>query len=397
MENFNLEELELNLEEDFDLDDMFELSAVEEDTEVIEEEHFKLSTKDFLTMLKKAKTVISSSARDLITKAICMEVVDGVLTMKCTDFDVFLELRNPIMNTNNVLQEAIICPIDSLIQVARALPATTVILKDAQGKIRIRLIGGSIDLETLNVGADKFAMKDEVEEDKNIDAQDLYNVLTAFSPIVAASVNPMEKRIVFDENGARAVYMFSLTTREGNYPKFDVKVKDLSVLKTLLSSAKGNLKTFRTVNEKASNRFVIEGDTFRYTFLVGEANINRILADNLKESDFTQGAFLEFNKISKLVELSSSLNYATGKVKMKFTESNVLQLHVPTKNGDNTFKLDATPNGNLAIGVEVEVPAKLFLTILKAFQKRSVITLYCDAGRILLSNDDFKGLILLNA
>ena len=303
MENFNLEELELNLEEDFDLDDMFELSAVEEDTEVIEEEHFKLSTKDFLTMLKKAKTVISSSARDLITKAICMEVVDGVLTMKCTDFDVFLELRNPIMNTNNVLQEAIICPIDSLIQVARALPATTVILKDAQGKIRIRLIGGSIDLETLNVGADKFAMKDEVEEDKNIDAQDLYNVLTAFSPIVAASVNPMEKRIVFDENGARAVYMFSLTTREGNYPKFDVKVKDLSVLKTLLSSAKGNLKTFRTVNEKASNRFVIEGDTFRYTFLVGEANINRILADNLKESDFTQGAFLEFNKISKLVSI----------------------------------------------------------------------------------------------
>ena len=397
MENFNLEELELDLEGDFDLDSMFELNAVEEDTEVIEEEHFKLPTKDFLGMLKRAKTVISSSARDLITKAICMEVVDGVLTMKCTDFDVFLELRNPIMNTNNVLEEAIICPIDSLIQVARALPATTVILKDAQGKIRIRLIGGSIDLETLSVGVDKFTMKDEVAEDKDIDAQDLYNVLTAFSPIVAASVNPMEKRIVFDENGARAVYMFSLTTREGNYPKFDVKVKDLSVLKTLLSSAKGNLKTFRTVNEKASSRFIIEGDTFRYTFLVGEANINRILADNLKESDFTQGAFLEFTKISKLVELSSSLNYATGKVKMKFTESNVLQLHVPTKNGDNTFKLDATPNGNLAIGVEVEVPAKLFLTILKAFQKRSVITLYCDAGRILLSNDDFKGLILLNA
>ena len=180
MENFNLEELELNLEEDFDLDDMFELNAVEEDTEVIEEMHFKLPTKDFLGMLKRAKTVISSAARDLITKAVCMEVVDGNLVMRCTDFDVFLELKSPIMNTNNVLDEVVVCPIDSLIQVAKALPATTVILKDEQGKIRIRLIGGSIDLETLNVGKDKFMMKDNVVEDKSIDAQDLYNTLLAF-------------------------------------------------------------------------------------------------------------------------------------------------------------------------------------------------------------------------
>jgi hypothetical protein len=191
--------------------------------------------------------------------------------------------------------------------------------------------------------------------------------------------------------------MFSITERRGEFPKFDVKMKDLSVLKALLINAKGKLRTFRTSDEKASTRFVIEGDTFRYTFLIGDANVNRILADNLKETDFAQGAFIEFNKISKLVELSSSLNYATGKIKMKFTEMNVLSLHVPTKNGDNLFKLDATPNGNVVVGTEVEVPAKLFLTVLKAFQKRSVLTLYCDAGKILLANDDFNGLILLNA
>lgn len=397
MENFNLDDLELNLEEDFNLDDCFELSAVEEDTEVIEEPHFKLPTKDFLSMLKRAKTVISSAARDLITKAVCMEVVDGNLIMRCTDFDVFLELKCPIMNNVNILEDIVVTPIDNLIQVAKALPATTVILKDKDGKIRIKLIGGSIDLETLNVGKDKFIMKDEVVEDKSVDAQDLYNTLLAFSPIVNASVNPMEKRIVFNEDGAKAVYMFSITEREGDFPKFDVKMKDLSVLKTLLTNAKGNLKTYRTSDEKASTRFVIGDDTFKYTFLVGDTNVNKILVDNFKDNDFQSGAFIEFNKISKLVELSSSLNYATGKIKMKFTDMNVLQLHVPTKNGDNTFKLDATPNGNLEIGTEVEIPAKLFLTVLKAFQKRSVITLYCDKGKVLLSNDDFKGLILLNA
>lgn len=395
MENFDLNNLELNLEEDVDLDDMFELSSVE-DNEVIEEEHFKLATKDFLHLLKKAKTIISASARDLITKSVCMQVIDNELVLNVTDFDVYLEVKAPIINTANILEDVVICPIDTLLQLAKALPSTTTILKEGD-KYKIRLIGGSIDIETLSLGRDKFILKDDLVEDKSIDANDLFKILNAFTPIVQSAVNPMEKRILFNEDGARAFYMFTMVMHAGNFPQFDVKIKDLQVLKALLSSAKGKLRTYRTADDKASKRFVIQDDVFKYTFLVGEVKVNRILEDNFNQTNFNSGGYVEFANIFKLVELSSTLNYATGKVKMKFSSYDNLELKVPTKNGDNTFNLDVTANGNIEVGVCVEVPSKMLFTILKTFQKNTVLSIYANESRVVLSNNDFRGLVLLDA
>ena len=52
---------------------------------------------------------------------------------------------------------------------------------------------------------------------------------------------------------------------------------------------------------------------------------------------------------------------------------NIKNEKITTKNGDNLFKLDATPNGNVKIGEVVTVPAKMLLTVLKAFQKDTVL------------------------
>ena len=395
MEDFNLNELELNLDDDFNMDDMFELSTID-DSEVIDEPHFKIPTKDFLVMLRKAKTIISSASRDLVTKAVAMEVVDGKLHMRCTDFDVYMDLSCPLINQVNLLDKIVVTPIDNLIQLAKALPSTTTILND-NGNIKIRLIGGSMDLETIEIPKEKFIMKDEVKEDLGIDAEAMLNILTSFTPMVQASVNPMDKRIVFNKDGATSVYMFTLVNAPGNFPEFDVKVKDLQVLKVLLNKAKGQLRTYRTIDEKASSRFVIEGDTFKYAFLIGNAPVNKILVDNFNNKDYTNGGFIEYPKLSKLVELSSSLNYTTGKVKLALKDTNTLVIHIPSKNGDNVFTIDFTPNGNVQVGTEVEIASKLFMTILKSFQKNTVLTLDINEDYILLSNNDIKGLILLDA
>ena len=393
--DFNLDNLELNLEDDLELDDMFELSSVE-DTEVVEQPHFRIPTKDFVLMLRKAKSIISSASRDLISKAVCLHVEDGMVYLNATDFDVYMELKCPLLNTDNMLDVDVVCPIDTLMQLVKALPSTTTILLDGDD-IKIKLIGGSIDIETLDVSRDKFLLKDDFVPDKEIDAQEFYNVLTSFTPIVQASVNPMEKRIIFNEEGAKALYMFTMVAFKGDYPAFDVKVKDLNVLKGLLVGTKGKLKTYKVAKETSSNRFAIENESFKYVFLIGDVNINRVMMGAFNETDFNQGAYIEFAHLSKLVELSSTLNYASGKVKMQFTESNVFELVVPTKNGDNVFKLDATPNGNVKIGEVVTVPAKMLLTVLKAFQKDTVLSLYADEEIIILSNSTFQGIILLDA
>lgn len=396
MDDFNLDELNFDLNAEIDIEDMFELSTVE-DVETINEPHFRLETKEFLNMLRKAKTVITSNARDLISKAVCMEVVDNKLHMYCTDFDVYLEVSHPITNSTNILDGVVVTPIDTLLQLAKALPSTTTILRDENNRVKIRLIGGAMDVETIEIPKDKFIMKDIVKEDKDIDAEVLNTVLNAFGHIIQTSVNPTEKRIVFNENGAKASYMFAIAHVDGDFPKFDIKVKDLGVLKVLVNKAKGKLKTFRVDDEKASLRFVIKGDDFKYAFLIGKMPMNRILLDNFNKIDFMQGAYVEYNKLSKLIELSSTLNYTTGKVKMQFPEANTMIIHVPSKNGDNVFTIEATPRGNIKLEEDVEAPAKLFMSILKAFQKNNTLTIFIEEDKIVLNNDTVKALILLDA
>lgn len=394
MEDFNLNNLEIDFD-NLEMEDMFEVSDVVDD-EVIEVPHIRLHTKDFLNALKRAKTVISSSAKDLMSKSVCMQVIGNELYVNATNFDVFIEAKAPIINTENILEKTIVCPINTLFQLAKAFPSTVTLLEE-DGKVKVRLIGGSIDIETIEVARDKFLMHDEVAPCGEIDAQEFNSILNALASISQNAISPSEKRIIFNQNGAMASYMFTIACKEGNYPEFDVKMKDLGVLRSLTASQQGKLRTYKVVDEKASSRFVIEHETFKYTFLVGECSFNRMLVNAYKKSDFDNGGYIEFNNIYKLVELSSMLNYSAGKILMKFTDMNNLELILPTKNGNNIFNLEVTSKGNIVQDMQLEVPAKMFYAMLKVFQKNMMLVMNIQEDRLILSNDDFKGIILLDA
>ena len=394
MDDFNLDNLEIDFD-NLDMDDMFEVSEVVDDEE-IEVPHIKLHTKDFLGALRRAKTIISSSAKDLMSKSVCMQVIDNELYVNATNFDVFIEAKAPIINTNNILDKAIVCPINTLFQLTKAFPSTVTLLEE-EGKIKVRLIGGSIDIETIEISRDKFLMHDEVAPQGEMDVQDFNAILNAFASISQNAVSPTEKRIIFNKDGAMASYMFTMACREGEYPEFDVKMKDLPVLRMLTNSQQGKLRTYKVVDEKASSRFVIEHESFKYTFLVGECSFNKILVNAYKEADFESGGFVEFSNVYKLVELSSTLNYSAGKILMKFTDTNNLELVIPTKSGNNVFNLEVTPKGNIIPNIQQEVPAKMLYSMLKVFQKNIMLVVYINEDGLVLSNDDFKGIILLDA
>jgi hypothetical protein len=82
---------------------------------------------------------------------------------------------------------------------------------------------------------------------------------------------------------------------------------------------------------------------------------------------------------------------------MKFADMNNLEIVLPTKNGNNVFNLEVTPKGNIIQDVQLEVPAKMFYSMLKVFQKNMMLIMNIQEDRLILSNDDFKGIILLDA
>ena len=205
----------------------------------IKEPHMKISTKEFSEALKIAKSVLSSNSKDLISRSVLLKIENGVLYLYCTDFDIYLKLKLNVLNTENTLSDTVIFPLDSMMQLLKAVPSTTIISKK-ENSYYINLVGGNVILETHTVDESKFKFTDNMNiSDKTINSSDLYNIIKDFSPLVSSAISPSEKRIVFS-NKVISTYMLSSISADLDLPELDLRVKDMTILKQLLYVMKKN-------------------------------------------------------------------------------------------------------------------------------------------------------------
>ena len=372
---------------DDDLADM-DLSSFGEVDDTIEFPHVKVSTKDFKEFLKVAKTVCSSGGRDVVSKAVCLKAEGDKLVCRSTDFDVYIEQKLELLNVENVLDEAVIIPTDILIKLAKAVPVNTIIYKN-DDKFFIRLYGGDIVLETYTLTTDKFEFIDEVEKVGTISAEDLYAVMKDFSSVVTAAVSPAERRIIFEKNKAYASYMWAILMSERAFANYDLKIKDISVLKSLTVGSEESINVYQTKDENKIKRCVFEGTNFKYSFLVSDVTISESMKDNVSSVIGDSGVFVDFLSLYKMVEVAADLPYSIGKVGINYSDDGIV-IAIKTKKGnDNIFNIPGSKNGSTdPMADELVVQAKLLKIVLRSFaSKSSVKVCVSDKGMGIVCDD----------
>ena len=357
----------------------------------IKEPHLKLSTKEFLEALKIAKSTISSNSKDLISRSALLKVEGGVLYLYCTDFDIYLKLKLNILNTENLITDTVIFPVDSIMQLLKAVPSTTVISKK-EDSYYINLVGGSVILETHVVDESKFKFTDAMNKsDKTINSNKLYSIIKDFSPLVSSAISPSEKRIVFS-NKVISTYMLSSISADLDLPDLDLRVKDMSVLRQLTNLEKEEeLSIYFGDNGRAS----IEGENFNYTFLTSDLKTNKTLLDILDKQDYTNGLFIDYLSFYKLIELSAELSYSTGKVNIKLEEDKCIVTFKTRKGNDSVLTLEGLKEGSIT-PIEKEVQSKLLRILLKSFSGSSQVKVNLTEESLIVTNEDYKGVLFLS-
>lgn len=354
------------------LDDL-DLSNFGEVDDSIDFPHIKVSTKQLVEFLKVAKSVCSSGGRDVVSKAVCMEPVGETLECRATDFDVYVKRDLEILNTENRLSEIVIIPTDILIKLMKAVPVNTIIYKK-DDEFFIRLYGGDIILETHTMSSDKFKCMDEMDQVGAIEASDLYSVVKDFSPTILAAISPQERRIIFEKDGAHARYLWSILKADKEFSDFDLKVKDVGVIKILTVGSEEMLKVFISKDVDAVKRCSLRGEKFEYTFLVSETAVNETMKTDMSEIISNTGVYVDFLQVYKMVELASDLPYSTGKIGMNFTEEGV-NLSIKTKKGnDSNFNISGSIEGDVVpLAEELQLQAKLLKVLMRTFANKSSI------------------------
>lgn len=390
------DELDLNLE-DVDLDevesdiDAMDLSDFGEVDDVIEYPHIKVSTKSLKEFLKVAKQICSAGGRDIVSKAVCLKADGDKLLCKATDFDVYVEQKLELLNTENILADVIEVPTDIIIKLTKAVPVNTVIFKK-DDEYFIRLYGGDMSLETYSFPEDKFTFSDDTDKVSDVSAEDLYSAMKDLTPVVTAAVNPAERRVLCEDDRAFANYMWAIIMVNKHFAKFDLKVKDLSVLKTLIMDKKEeSIVVYRTKEDNKTVRCVLEGTDFKYAFLVSEVSMSESMKDNIGTVVTDQGVFVDFVQLYKMVEVASDLPYAIGKIGINYCDDGI-SVNIMTKKGnDNKFTISGNIEGNtVALKEDLVVQAKLLRVVLRSFASKSSVRLTVSDKGLGIQSDDYS-------
>lgn len=385
--DLDLDSIDLNEVEE-GIDDM-DLSDFGEVDDSIDYPHIKVSTKALKEFLAVAKQICSGGGRDIVSKAVCLKAEGDKVICKATDFDVYVEKTLELLNQDNILTDLIEVPTDILIKLTKAVPVNTIIYKK-DDEYFIRLYGGDMSLEVYSFPEDKFTFGDETDKVSDVVAEDLYCAIKDLAPVVTAAVNPAERRIICEDERAFANYMWAIIMVSRQFSNFDLKVKDISVLKSLTKEKKEeNIIVYRTKEDNKTVRCVLQGDDFKYAFLVSEAAVSESMKNNIGTVVTDSGVFVDFIQLYKMVEVASDLPYALGKIGINYCDDGITVNIMTKKGNDNKFTISGNIEGTVTpLEEDLVVQAKLLRIILRSFASKSSVRLtISDTGLGILSDD----------
>lgn len=385
---------DLDIDDDVDLDNV-DLTKFGEVKEVFEVPHVKFSTKGFINVLREFKQVCATSGRDVISKAFLIKAGKGKVTFKATDFDTYFETELDCINTEFVCEDDIVVPLDVIIKLVNVLPESTVILKK-NGAYFAHVVGGDIVLESYNVDTSKYTCGDTYEDLGSIAATQLSSIIRDLGVLAMAANNTNDRRVLFTKDEAVASYTYSLILSKGNYVPFDLKIKDLKVLSVALTNSDEVLKVRQSVGGKAK-RVSVEGEKFKYQFLVSDIGPNEKLLASCNDISTCPGLFIDFIQLSRLVKLAAELPYSVGKVALNYAADDRLEIEIQTKKQQaSMFYLAGSKSGVTSpLSKPVVVQAKLLYTLLRSFAHESSINVILTDRGIGVKCDSYSSVLLV--
>lgn len=362
------------------------LDGFGEVSETIEFPHLKMATKSLKKFADISKIISVSGGRDIISKAVCLEVIDGKVVCKATDFDIFVKQEYELMNTENVLRDTVVVATDILQKLLKAAPASTVIYRK-DDKFFIRLFGGDVVLESYDVASDKFTFSEKTNPVGTIGSNSIYSVAKNYSGVVSAAVSSTERRIGFTKAGAFAKYMWAILGTRGAFADFDLKPKDIAIVRAVLVNTDEDLQVSVT-EEGKSRRALFEGNGFSFSILLSDIKVSsedQAILDKPSEGGF----HVDLVQLYKIVELAAELPYSLGKLDFTYSPGAGLLIGLQTRKGTtHEFTVSGSQDGSLREDASATIQAKLLRVVLRTFAGKSTVKVSILNGELVISTEE---------
>lgn len=309
-----------------------------------------VSSASWREILRLGTKLISSSARDFAAKSLHLSHEDGQLVARATDVNITFEVRLPLVMGDGmqVMEDPLVVPLETLRTVSQLLPSRVALLQLEDGP-EIQLLGGTMPLESYQVSVERYTTAGEQwQKVGEVDAEALAAVIDAKLPMISATINAAERRIIISRGTAYSTYMYAIEATELDCPDFDLRIVDAVNLQAILQGRKGKITIEHSIPPTIDDvtYVAISGEDFRYVTLYSECKVPASMREMMAEEVKADGVAVDTELLFRYVKLAEELPHSTGRLGLNFDQKGSLQVILRVRKGaERVFTMDGAVSG----------------------------------------------------
>ncbi len=340
---------------------------------------------DFL----KIARIVSTTGRDVISKAVHFKPYGDKILMVSTDGDVHIKTSTDAIPNPTPLTESINIPTEVLSNLLKLSYETFSIRRVKPNRYEAVYPDGSIPFDIFSFPDDKFNLVEMEESIGNTTSIALSNFIKQSAPIISASILPHEKRALINDKGAFVSHIATLL--RGNIFSsipFDFKMRDMNIVKSLLPDKDEKV----IFGKHGKNRFYVCGPNFQYSFMASFTQLPERLLKSYEDIVAIDAPFMNIpkNRLHDLADISANLMSSVGLLGIQIELDGFI---VEFRNKNNEIRRFKLPGTCTSASIDTQVHAKLISLVLSAFVGEESVNITIGDKGIIIKTDSLFSVI----
>lgn len=391
----DLENLEMDNQEEMDLGSLFPTESEETENKPLKEvpnvpeKHFTINAKTLSNVLKVSSLVSSVSDNSFESKILVIKTEGREATFYVQDVKRALELRTPILNTENVFEGTIAISSDTAKKLLKLCDDyfTVIAHENEDGSIRlaVKVWDNEITIDSIKIEVSKYKPMTKPANSVEYDTDDFVKNIKRLHTLASKSVKTarainIHKNIMYADSLMGLAKIKTHTT----YGSYKLPLTDAMILLSLIDFD-GEEKFYSNKSGDAyyGNTFSFQTEVYKYQDSDYDILFNRMFD--------VEGCLINLSQLKKLSNFAYTWESSTGYVGTNYTDAGKIKVTLNTKRVNSVLELSGKENSYVSpLSNDIEIPAYNILLAMSVFTEEEEATMRISNDGVSFENGDIQ-------
>lgn len=359
--------------------------------------HIIFDREDLLAMINLSTPIVLNKSEHVVYNSITFvpQPEYKTITMVATNELSLLRYKSELIGEVSQMSSSVFSiPLVTLQKIVR-LMGNKALFYITEDSLCVRLLDGDLKLDLRVPNTDRLKLPGKVTGKlAELSLDNFGSIISATLPIMNAEIKGDTRKISF--TGEKAYYQSPFYYIESaiKTPSLVLKARDAEVISKLYNIKRYRGKTLQLFKIEAYvDRIKMIVDNIEYLFISGNASQSNLMLAQLERIMKEPEADVEYDRLSRLVNLSVNLPNSTGIITLEFSDID-LRVTLSSNRGNSNFILPIDKKSHSLFRKPVSVKAEPLRRLLSAFNNPDKVSIAFTDYSIVIEKNGVKAALM---